>query len=118
MLLSSRMPKEKCFDYKINRFTSGNREWVTIDFWLRPHLTPDEIPLDYRDARGSWGVSVEDTPKDISRAKWNREEAAIWVLEAIGTDAALAIVERMATGHPDAGPTIAAKEVLARRIRN
>ena len=118
MLLSSRMPKEKCFDYKINRFTSGNREWVTIDFWLRPHLTPDEIPLDYRDARGSWGVSVEDTPKDISRAKWNREEAAIWVLETIGTDAALAIVERMATGHPDAGPTIAAKEVLARRIRN
>ena len=118
LLVCPHIPKEKCFDYKINRYPSGNREWVTIEYRVRPHLTADEIPVDFRDAGRSGGASVEDTPKGVSRAKWNREEAAIWVLEAIGTEGAFAIVQRMATGHPDAGPTLAAKEVLARRIRN
>ena len=118
LLICPSIPNEKSFDYKINRYTTGNREWVAIEYRVRPHLAADEIPVDYRDEGRSGGAYVEDTPKGVSRAKWNREEAAIWVLEAIGTEAALAIVERMATGHPDAGPTIAAKEVLARRIRN
>lgn len=47
--------------------------------------------------------------------RWQREEAAVWVLDAIGTDDALAVVKAMATGHKDAGPTKVAKEVLKRR---
>ncbi len=47
--------------------------------------------------------------------RWQREEAAVRVLDAIGTDDALAVVNAMATGHKDAGPTKVAKEVLKRR---
>lgn len=47
--------------------------------------------------------------------RWNREECAIYILDAIGTDHAIAVITEVATGHPDAGPTQAAKGVLARR---
>lgn len=46
---------------------------------------------------------------------WHREESAIHILGAIGTDEAVAVIKDMATGHPDAGPTKAAKDVLKRR---
>lgn len=46
---------------------------------------------------------------------WHREESAIYILDAIGTDDAIAVIKEMATGHPDPGPTKAAKEVLKRR---
>ena len=63
------------------------------------------------------GTGIPEGADAICPIKWFREEAAIWILEAIGTHDALAIVRHMATGHPDAWPTIAAKEVLARRNR-
>ena len=103
------------FDYGLRRDSDGD---LMLDTWIREDVDPEAIPVEFRDqCRSRWGSSVAETPKAISRSKWQREEAAIWVLEAIGTEAALAIVERMAMGHPEAGPTIAAREVLARRVR-
>ena len=117
MFLCPDIENEKCFEYKLIRSITPVAEWISVQYWVRKDLSPEEIPAQLQDHTES-SQSFPEKPKDISRAKWNREEAAIWVLEAIGTEAALAIVERMVTGHPDAGPTIAAKEVLARRIRN
>ena len=63
---------------------------------------------------GGWGFF--DTLTDATLAdRWQREAAAVRVLDAIGTDDALAVVKAMATGHKDAGPTKVAKEVLKRR---
>jgi hypothetical protein len=53
--------------------------------------------------------------EEIDRDRWYHEESAIYILDAIGTDEAVAVIKDMATGHPDAGPTKAAKEVLKRR---
>ncbi len=117
IILCPDIPKEKCFDYRLARYKTHKADWVSVRYWVRKDLSPEEIPAQWQGHTES-SQSFSETPKDISRAKWNREEAAIWVLEAIGTEPAFAIVERMATGHPDAGPTLAAKEVLARRIRN
>ncbi len=117
LLLCPEIAKEKCYDYKLERYKSGKTHWVSISYWVRKDLPPEEIPAERRGLNESWGSSISDKPLQISQAKWFREEAAIWVLEAIGTDDALAIVKRMAKGHPDARPTIAAKEVLARRDR-
>jgi hypothetical protein len=59
------------------------------------------------------GADTLDDP--LLNNRWQREEAAVRVLDAIGTDDALAVVKAMATGHKDAGPTKVAKEVLKRR---
>lgn len=117
LLICPEIAKEKCYDYKLERNKSGKTHWVSISYWVRKDLPPEVIPAERRGLNESWGNSISDKPLQISQAKWFREEAAIWVLEAIGTDDALAIVKRMASGHPDAGPTIAAKEVLARSVR-
>jgi len=56
--------------------------------------------------------------RDMAQLKqgghWSSHASAIAVLEHIGTPEAVKVIEDMATGHPDAGPTIAAKEALAR----
>jgi hypothetical protein len=48
------------------------------------------------------------------RAPWTRAVRSIALLEHIGTPAAEAVLKDLATGHPDAQPTKAAKEALAR----
>jgi hypothetical protein len=48
------------------------------------------------------------------RTYWTRAVRAIALLEHIGTPAAEAVLKDLATGHPDAQPTKAAKEALAR----
>lgn len=69
-----------------------------------------------KDASESGGSGFEDALTDNTLTyRWQREEAAVRVLDAIGTDDALAVVKAMATGHKDAGPTKVAKEVLKRR---
>jgi hypothetical protein len=59
-------------------------------------------------------VLTDETSK-LGESRWAREESAIHILDAIGTDDAIAVIKDMATGHPDAGPTKAAKGVLKRR---
>jgi hypothetical protein len=48
------------------------------------------------------------------RKKWTRSVRAIVLLEHIGTPEAVAVLTNMATGHPEAQPTIAAKAALKR----
>jgi hypothetical protein len=72
----------------------------------------------YRFAReGSiqdWDIAirVEDIGTFGQKATWVRALRAIALLEHIGSREAFAIVEDLATGHPDAAPTRAAKAVL------
>ncbi|HET6423736.1 MAG TPA: hypothetical protein VFG20_08645 [Planctomycetaceae bacterium] len=51
------------------------------------------------------------------KKKWTRALRAISLLEHFGTPEAVAILEDMATGHPEAHPTVAAKECLERLQR-
>jgi hypothetical protein len=74
-------------------FVSENRSW-----WAE-HRT-DRI----NDERG-WG-----NPKK----KWTRAVRAIVLLEHIATPGAIAILQDMATGHPNAQPTRVAKDALRR----
>jgi RNA polymerase sigma factor (sigma-70 family) len=46
--------------------------------------------------------------------RWNREVRAITILEYLGTPEAMTLLEAMTDGHPEASPTVAAKEALAR----
>jgi RNA polymerase sigma factor (sigma-70 family) len=59
------------------------------------------------------------TARDMAYLKkwghWESHSSAITVLEHIGTPEAVKVIEDMATGHPDAAPTIVAKQVLERR---
>lgn len=54
---------------------------------------------------GFWG--------DPKRA-WRRAGRGVAILEQIGTPEAVKVLEQVAAGHPDASPTKAAKESLAR----
>jgi hypothetical protein len=48
------------------------------------------------------------------KPKWTRAERAIVLLEHIRTPAAISILKAMATGHPEAQPTLVAVEALQR----
>jgi hypothetical protein len=54
---------------------------------------------------GTWGNK---------RKYWTRAVRAVVLLEHVHTPAAVAVLKELATGHPDAQPTKAAKEALAR----
>lgn len=63
----------------------------------------------------SIAVNVDASVTDqINNQKWQRLQRAIYVLEHVGTPDAVKIIEDVATGHADAGPTKTAKEVLER----
>ena len=106
----------KYYDFNLRRARISSQTIYMLEYRVRKDLPPEAVPARVK-TRGDSAVRICEQPDEISREKWFREEAAIWVLEAIGTDDALAIVRRMATGHPEARPTIAAKEVVARRSR-
>jgi hypothetical protein len=78
----------------------------------------DDVPMAARKGdspAGGQSFAFLSRKGETHSDRWYHEESAIYILDAIGTDDALAIVKDMATGHPDAGPTKAAKEVLKRR---
>jgi hypothetical protein len=54
---------------------------------------------------GTWGNK---------RKYWTRAVRAIALLEHVDTPAAVSVPKELATGHPDAQPTKAAKEALGR----
>ena len=54
---------------------------------------------------GTWGNR---------RKYWTRAVRAVVLLEHVGSPAAVAVLRDLATGHPDAQPTKAAKEAVAR----
>jgi len=86
---------------------------------IRTHLRNGVSAEDAQKAKGlSSSTRLDNTLAELTKFgddRWSREESAIYILDAIGTDDAIAIIKDMATGHPDAGPTKAAKEVLKRR---
>jgi hypothetical protein len=59
-------------------------------------------------------IGVEKIGTSQKKMRWSRAVRAISVLESLDTPKARAILARMAEGHPDAGPTKAAKEAVAR----
>jgi hypothetical protein len=69
-------------------------------------------------SKGSWWA--EHKIERIGKYRWNpkkswtRAARGIAVLEQIGSPEARKVIEQMATGHPDAFPTKAAKESLKR----
>jgi hypothetical protein len=68
---------------------------------------------------GSWWAEhrverINDRNWGNRRKYWTRAVRAIVLLEHLGTAPALAIIKDLSTGHPDAQPTRAAKEAIAR----
>ena len=68
---------------------------------------------------GSWWAEPKVSKINSQRwstfkRKWTRAERAIALLEHAGTPEAAAILNSMATGHPEAAPTKLAKDSLAR----
>ena len=105
-----------------------DEEHKFFDYTLHP---PDE-QFAYWHVVSQWreGVAAADLPKNLTAghrigvvnalgksvdSRWAREESAVYILDAIGTDEAIGIVKEVATGHPDAGSTKAARAVLQRR---
>ena len=86
------------------------RGWHTTEL-KRPDILPVDFPKDFRLS----GVNpLGNTLREYSSWRWDREKSAIFILDAIGSEAALALIKDMATGHPDADPTKVAKDVLKR----
>ena len=70
-------------------------------------------------AKGSWWAEhkverINSTGWGNTRKKWTQCVRALILLEHIGTADALAILETMSRGHPDAQPTKVANEALKR----
>jgi hypothetical protein len=69
-------------------------------------------------ARGSWWA--EHRVERIGMYSWNpkmawtRAARGVAILEQIGTQEAMKVLQQLASGHPDASPTKAAKESLMR----
>ncbi len=61
------------------------------------------------------GIQVAQIGTVGQKATWNRMIRAIAVLEFIGSPDARTILKELATGHPDASPTKAAKKALEQR---
>lgn len=68
---------------------------------------------------GAWSAEhrigqLNQNAQYLNKPKWTRALRAIAILESIGTPEAIAILEDLANGHPEAQPTITAKESLDR----
>lgn len=86
--------------------------------WIAQGKWRDDVPEAVRKRQQrhpSGGDAIGESAKHLYPDRWYRENTTIAILDAIGTDDAIAVIKDMATGHPDAGPTKAAKDVLKRR---
>jgi hypothetical protein len=82
-------------------------------------LSPAGTGFNFRSEEGSWWAEndvsrINSTNWGNRRYKWIRSVRAIVLLEHIGSPDAIAILHSMATGHPEAQPTRAAKEAVKR----
>lgn len=97
-------------------FASEDKGFVKHGLFYQKTVRPD-VPPEVSEKLGGADYDI-CAPGDFATLNltiWHREESAIYILNAIGTDDAVAVIKDMATGHPDAGPTKAANEVLKRR---
>lgn len=90
---------------------------------LRKYGEGDDVSFNFydSDARSSWWAEhrierINDQHL-TTNAHWLRAVRAIVLLEHIGTPEARAVVDGLATGHPDAQPTRAAKDAIAARMQ-
>jgi len=87
-------------------------EYAGFEFVLRE----DEGIYNFvcQSAKGNSSMWAEHKVQNIVNPRWLRLIRAVAVLEHVGTADAVAILNDLATGHPDARPTRAAKEALTR----
>lgn len=74
--------------------------------------------FNFFDGRGSWWAEhrvdrIGQSPWRPKRA-WARAARGVAILEQIGTPDAMEVLEQLSSGHPDAAPTRAATDSLAR----
>lgn len=79
----------------------------------------EEVYYNFSQKGGSWWAEhrvdrINVGPFGNRRKYWTRAVRAAVLLEHIGTAPAAAVLKELAAGHPDAQPTKAAKEAVAR----
>jgi RNA polymerase sigma factor (sigma-70 family) len=67
-----------------------------------------------RDPKETREFPVASRVEDVRRPSWTRATRAVVILEHIRTPEALALLRQMATGHPDALPTVLANQAIPR----
>jgi RNA polymerase sigma factor (sigma-70 family) len=79
---------------------------------------PEPLDAPTRSGRGAWKETheypVAVRVEDVRRPAWTRATRAVVILEHIRTPEALALLKELATGHPNAQPTVVAKQAVAR----
>jgi hypothetical protein len=75
--------------------------------------------FNFNSDRGSWWAESRVSEINVKswgvvKRKWTRAERAIVLLERIRTPEAISILKEMATGHPEARPTVVAKGALGK----
>jgi len=84
-------------------------------------IRPAGDGFNFFDGRGSWWAEhrIERIGTQPWKGKmaWTRAARAVAILEQINTQEAVKVLQQLASGHPDALPTKAAKESLARLIK-
>ena len=91
--------------------------------FVRLWTSDDGKTMNFADGHGSWWAEsdvarLNESPWLRGKSSWTRAVRAIALLEHVGTPAARAIVDAMATGHPDAQPTRVARALIAARPRH
>jgi hypothetical protein len=94
------------------------KENTPIEFGRHGGMNGQEEFFNFRQ-KGSWWAEHRVERLNAStwgnrRKYWTRAVRAVVLLEHIGGPAAVAVLRDLATGHPDAQPTKAAKEAVAR----
>jgi hypothetical protein len=95
-------------DLPMDALSGGKWHWYSPDNEVYRFNHGEEIQN--RDV----AIEVAGIGTQGRKASWVRAVRAIAILEQIGTPGAVAILQYMATGHPDAAPTKAATVALKR----
>ncbi len=101
-VLLGRMTGYEQHDYELKEHPNGMFTFVATKWVGGQQVNSIAVTVDHT-------IAMRD-----QSPSWQRLRRAIYVLEHIGTPEAVKVLEDMATGHPDAGPTRAAKETLGR----
>ncbi|MEO2089570.1 MAG: hypothetical protein ABGY75_08760, partial [Gemmataceae bacterium] len=84
-------------DYILKEYPPGEVTGWYLQPKLRDGIENEQLPQGFKLGHG---LAVQLEVADM-KWWWVREESAIHILDAIGTDEAFAIIKDMATGHPD-----------------
>jgi RNA polymerase sigma factor (sigma-70 family) len=96
---------EKTFDNDVGLLNFGKAGFIFV-----AKYTPEMAAI-RKQAKEDWTFNPM---REVQNPVLDRVTLAVGMLESIGTPAAKKLLDEMATGHPDAGPTKAAKVALGR----